>query len=243
MDSIKLQYQLSNRIASKVDFLFWAEGSVRLLNKSQLQVTLFRDLSNKTHVFVYSAPILILDKAYSTIDFMEYTFTNKVATGFDLKHYYKGRLMPFGEYTPFYDFLPDSLKELSDKTIGKNYIPSSPTKPILVNNVRIANSLCSELLFPQILRKQVREGAELILNLNDLSWFRGGDMVKKLFFAVAVFRAIENKRDLILSSNTGYSALINPSGEIIIMSEINRDQVLQNSFLPSTNKSIYTSYS
>ncbi len=264
MDSIELQYQLSNTINSKVDFLFWAEGSVRMLNKSQIQATLFRDLANKANVFVYSAPLLILDKAYNVIDFMEYTsagipITNitQTATGFNLKHYYKSRLMPFGEYTPFYNFLPSSLKEISDNTIGQNYIPSSANKSILINNVQIANSLCSELLFPQILRNQVREGAELMLNLNDLSWFKsplnitqttmqiskdqlGEDMVKKLFFAVAIFRAIENKRDLILASNTGYSGLINPAGQIIILSETNQTAVLQNSFLPSRDKSIYT---
>ncbi len=260
MNLIKSQYQLSKTINPRVDFLFWAEGSVRLLNKSQLQGTLFRDLANHANVFVYSSPLLIADKGYSTVDFMEYTFTNQIATGFNLKHYYKARLMPFGEYTPFYNFLPPSLKEFSDKTIGKNYIPSSPCKPISANNVKVASSICSELLFPQILRNQVREGAEILLNLNDLSWFKsplnifqttmqsskdqlGEDMLKKLFLAIASFRAIENKRDLILSSNTGYSGLINSSGQAVILSGTNRIAVLENSFLPSTARSIYTYYS
>ncbi len=260
INSINLQYELSKQINQRQDFLFWAEGSVRMVNKAILQRTIFRELSSRANVFVYGTSMLLLDHAYNVIDFMEYKFTGQMATGFNLQHYYKSRLMPFGEYTPFYNFLPASLKQVSDRTIGKNYIPSSPNKPILVNNVKVASGLCSELMFPQIIRNQVREGAELILNLNDLSWFKsplnifkttvqrskdqlGEDMAKKLFFAVAVFRAIENKRDLLLVSNTGYSGLINPSGETIILSGTNRTAILQNSFLPSTEKSIYSFYS
>lgn len=260
IDLVNLQYQLSTKINPKVDFLFWAEGSVRMINKVQLQATLFRDLANYTNVFVYSAPLLILDQAYNAIDFMEYRFTNQIASGFNLKHYYKSRLMPFGEYTPFYNLLPENLKILSDRTIGKNYTASSATKPVLVVNTKFANSVCSELLFPQILRNQVRGGAEVMLNLSDLSWFKspfnifqstlqlpkdqvGENMVKKLFLATAIFRAIENKRDLILVSNTGYSALINAAGETLILSTANRTELLQGMFITATEKSIYVSYS
>ncbi len=258
--TIKYQHQLSGQVQNRVDFLFWAEGSVRVVNKSKLQVTLFRDLVSKANVFVYSTPMIITGHNYTVIDFMEYNYTGNVATGFNLQHYYKSRLMPFGEYTPFYNWLPANLQQISDNTIGENFISSSPNQPLLINKIKIASTLCSELMFPQILRKQVREGAELMLNLNDLSWYRsplnifrstrpntydqpGEDMVKKLFFAVAVFRAVENHRDLILSSNTGYSALINHAGEVLVLSGANRPAILQNSFLPTAEKSIYTFYS
>lgn len=242
IELIKRQYKLSNNINDKVDFLFWAEGSVPLLNKSSVQFTLFRDLSNKANIFIYNAPFKIMDKIYSTIDFMEYKFNQGIATGFDLKHRNKERLVPFGEYTPFYNYLPNSLRELSDRTVGKNYSQSLTTKPILVNGVKIASTLCSELLFPQILGKQVKDGAEFMINLNDMSWFRGS-YLKKIFWAIASFRAIENQRELLVVSNTGPSGLLDSSGQVLVSSDFNQISLVQGEFLPLPKRSIYSLYS
>lgn len=245
------QEQLSSQINSKVNLLLWSEGSVPTINKTELQNTVFRRLSNFADVFIFGTPHASLGNFYNSIDFMIYKYYGNTVVGFDLKHYFKNKLMPYGEYTPFYNELPNQIKKISNETIGTNYIASKDVKPIQLNGLTMAGSLCSELLFPEIFKKQVDEGADLLLNLNDLSWFKsplnifkkpeeslskiGEDWVKKLFFSVAVFRAIENKRELILVSNNGYSGLIKANGITTIKSESNKTAIIKSFALKYNN--------
>ena len=246
------QETLSSQINSKVNLLLWSEGSVPTINKTPLQNTVFRRLSSLADVFIFGTPHGVLDNVYNSIDFMAYKYKEGTVVGFDLKHYFKNKLMPYGEYTPFYKILPNKIKKISDETIGKNYVAANDAKPINLSDLTIAGSLCSELLFPQIFKKQVHEGANLLLNLNDLSWFKsplnifnkpeeslskvGEDWVKKLFFSVAVFRAVENKRELILVSNNGYSGLIKANGVVAIQTPSNRTAIIKNHALKYSGK-------
>ena len=249
MELARLQEQLSEKIKGRRNLLLWSEGSVPELSKVQLQNTTFRKLSAKADVFVYGTWHPVVDEVYNSIEFIEYRYKGNQSVGFNLKRYFKNRLMPYGEYTPFYKFLPKSFKELSDKTIGQNFIAAKFPKPVKIGNLSIAASLCSELLFPELFKEQVQAGANILVNLNNLSWFRSPlnlftekcegakdqpaeDWVKKLLFSVGVFRAIENKRELILVANTGYSGLINASGISEIKGEANRIGLIEGFFLP-----------
>lgn len=160
--------------------------------------------------------------------------------------YFKKILVPFGEYTPFMGLLPSSLKKLAESTIGTGFEQSKlPLKPTKTQDLKIANSVCFELLFPKLISSQVYQGAEVILNLNDLSWFNNflkGEMIKKQFLAVAVFRAVENKRDLILAGNTGYSALIDSTGRIRYRTNHGKIAILLGRFLPLQDQSAYSLY-
>lgn len=160
--------------------------------------------------------------------------------------YFKKNLVPFGEYTPFMGFLPKPLKMLAESTIGTGFreSPHKP-KPTKTQKLHIANSICFELLFPKLISNQVNQDADLILNINDLSWFNNflkGELIKKQFLAIAVFRAIENKKELVLAGNTGYSALIDATGRIRHISNSGRISILLGKFLPNQLKSSYTLY-
>ena len=160
--------------------------------------------------------------------------------------YFKKNLVPFGEYTPFMGFLPKPLKMLAESTIGKGFreSPNDP-EPTKTQKLKIANSICFELLFPKLISNQVSKSADLILNINDLSWFNNflrGELVKKQFLAIAVFRAIENKKELILAGNTGYSALIDATGRIRYITNSGKISILLGKFLPNNLKSSYTLY-
>jgi len=160
--------------------------------------------------------------------------------------YFKKNLVPFGEYTPFMGLLPKPLKMLAESTIGKGFreSPKAP-EPTKTQKLQIANSICFELLFPKLISNQVNQDADMILNINDLSWFNNflkGELVKKQFLAIAVFRAIENKKELILAGNTGYSALIDATGRIRHISNSGRISILLGKFFPHKIKSSYTLY-
>jgi apolipoprotein N-acyltransferase len=160
--------------------------------------------------------------------------------------YFKKNLVPFGEYTPFVGLLPKPLKMLAKSTIGEGFkVSPLKLKPTKTQRLQIANSICFELLFPKLISNQVNQNADLILNINDLSWFNNflkGELIKKQFLAIAVFRAIENKKELVLAGNTGYSALIDATGRIRHISNSGRISILLGKFLPNQLKSSYTLY-
>ena len=70
----------------------------------------------------------------------------------------------------------------------------------------------------------------------------GADWIKKQFLAVAVFRAIENKRDLVLAGNAGYSALINSIGKVSLITEPNKISIIEGEIELRAKKSRYTLY-
>jgi apolipoprotein N-acyltransferase len=160
--------------------------------------------------------------------------------------YFKKNLVPFGEYTPFVGLLPKPLKMLAESTIGTGFkeAPTFP-QPTKTQKLLIANSICFELLFPKLISSQVNQNADVILNINDLSWFNNflkGELIKKQFLAIAIFRAIENKKELILAGNTGYSALIDATGRVRHISNSSKISILLGNFLPNKTKSNYTLY-
>ncbi|MCA9806158.1 MAG: apolipoprotein N-acyltransferase, partial [Cyanobacteria bacterium HKST-UBA02] len=74
---------------------------------------------------------------------------------------------------------------------------------------------------------EVRKGASLLVNVSNLSWFHDASINRQLL-AAAVFRAVENGRYLVLSTNTGVSAVITPSGLVTSMSVAGQRGVLLN---------------
>lgn len=160
--------------------------------------------------------------------------------------YHKRNLVPFGEYTPLIDYLPRELKQLANSTVGTGFSSATDTQePIKTFGLNIADAICFELLFSDLVREQIIKDAEVILNLNDLSWFKSflkGDILKKQFLAVAVFRAVENKKDLLLAGNSGFSALIDATGKIQAISQPNKISILQGYFMPRKEKSLFSLY-
>lgn len=133
--------------------------------------------------------------------------------------YVKRRLIPVGEYA-LLKSLDDSIPERIRKrmpTGQAGFVASDST--YLVKSVwgRVGVSISSELIYPRLVAEEVRQGATLLLNLSNLGWFHGAS-IQKHFLAAAVFRAVENGRYFVLSTNTGTSAIIDPSGMVTAVS-------------------------
>jgi len=127
--------------------------------------------------------------------------------------YNKMILMPFGEYTPLASWLP-WLEEINS-TAGQFTAGSAPAVlsfPLSSGAVvRLSPLICYEDVVPEIGREATRAGAELLINQTNDAWF-GNSVAPYQHHMIASFRAIENRRYLLRSTNTGLTAIVDPLG-------------------------------
>lgn len=179
----------------------------------------------------------------------DYTNCAVLAKKESLSYYDKERLVPFGEYVPFYSFLPGPLKKFSDFAVGSGFKKGKRNSPLELSNSkmdqkigqRIGINICFELIFPTLIRKHSLNGANFLLNLSDLSWFRN-NLIKKQFLAFGVFRAIENRKPLIISTNNGISAFIEQNGKIKKCSNPDEEMILSDWINLNNKITFYAKY-
>ena len=125
--------------------------------------------------------------------------------------YDKQYLLAFGEYLPFGDVFP-VLYEMSPHS-GK-FTPGTTLKPLPLGEHEIATFICYEDIIPSFVNSIVRTGnPDLLVNITNDAWF--GDTTEPwIHLALAKFRAIEHRRFLVRSTNSGVSAIVDPVGRV-----------------------------
>jgi apolipoprotein N-acyltransferase len=137
-------------------------------------------------------------------------------TGEITGRYDKEYLLAFGEYLPFGDRFP-ILYEWSPNS-GR-FSPGTSLDALEVDvggqRHRVAALICYEDILPSFTNRVVRaENPELLVNMTNDAWF--GDTSEPWeHLALAQFRAIEHRRYLVRSTNSGVSAFVDPVGRVI----------------------------
>src|SRR5439155_1504677 len=80
--------------------------------------------------------------------------------------------------------------------------------------LNIAPLICYDVLDPRLALGAARRGAELIVTLSNDSWFAAGPG-PRLHLVGAAFLSIETRRPQLRATNTGISAVIAPTGEVL----------------------------
>jgi apolipoprotein N-acyltransferase len=65
----------------------------------------------------------------------------------------------------------------------------------------------------------------VLVNLTNDAWF-GKSSAAYQHFSMAVFRAVENRRSLVRSANTGISGFVDPAGRILARTALFEDAVV-----------------
>ena len=151
--------------------------------------------------------------------------------------YHKIHPVPFSERVPLGDTFPfwynflDKVLDLSvgnyavgDSIVVFQFIPKSLKKP-----VRFSVVICYESVFPYLVRKFIRQGAQFLVIITNDGWF-GKTSGPFQHARIAVFRAIENRIWIARCANTGISAFIDPYGRTYNVSNIYQEAVI-NSFI------------
>ena len=125
-------------------------------------------------------------------------------------YYDKVKLVPFGEFIPFENITGKFFDILGLKLT--NTLPGEEIKIIKAGNIRISASICYEIAFPGLIRKTASDSNLLVTISND-TWFgRSYGPIQHL--EIAQNRALEHKKTLVRSTNSGISAFITKEGKI-----------------------------
>ena len=125
--------------------------------------------------------------------------------------YDKIHLVPFGEYVPLsgvIGFVRSWAEFIADLEPGSRAVvfPGPPAPFGVV--------ICYEGIFPDLFRQFVNNGARVMVNMTNDGWF-GRTSGPYQHLAMYPFRAVEHRIAVVRAANTGISAFIAPSGQII----------------------------
>ena len=127
-----------------------------------------------------------------------------------VSQYDKIHLVPFGEYVPLKEWLTFAQKltaEAGDFVPGSGYVVSQ------IPGGHMSGVICYEAIFPDLVRRFVRDGAEVLVNTSNDGWY-GRSAAPDQHFLMARMRAIENARYLLRATNTGITAVVRPDGSV-----------------------------
>lgn len=129
--------------------------------------------------------------------------------------YRKLHLVPFTENFPYRETLPGIYQWLRDADThfwekGSEYTVFEAA------GVRFSTLICFEDTFGYLARRFVQRGAEVLVNLTNDAW-SNAVACEMQHMSIAVFRALENRRTLVRSTNGGITCVVAPNGRITAM--------------------------
>ena len=204
--------KISNPEKEIPTLFIWPEGTLtsRYLNDIYKYKTFFKKFSEK-HLILLGINDLNEDdnlKIYNSLAIVDNELNIKAL-------YRKNDLVPFGEFLPF----ENALNKIGLRSITNNYQSFSKrdrTDIININNddfnLNILPLICYEVIYSGKLSEI--NNYDLIINISEDGWF-GKSIGTHQHFVHSVFRAVEEGKSIVRSSNNGISAIIDPKGKII----------------------------
>lgn len=124
----------------------------------------------------------------------------------------KTYLLAFGEYLPFGDNFP-VLYDWSPNS-GK-FSQGTSLLSLPLGEHKLTVHICYEDVIPAFVNKMMRaDPGNLLVNITNDAWF--GDSTEPwIHLALSKFRAIEQRRYLVRSTNSGVSAIVDPVGRVV----------------------------
>jgi len=208
---LRLTQQL--RSGAPVDLVVWSETSVtRAVDENAVTRLLPRYFTRQLGgpAIVGSVLLRRVDDARRYVLFNSALVTN--AAGDVTGRYDKRYLLAFGEYLPFGEDFP-VLYEWSPNS--GHFTPGTRLQPVKAAGHTVAVLICYEDILPSYVNKLLASGkVELLVNMTNDAWF--GDTTEPwIHLALSKLRAVEHRRYLVRSVNSGVSAFVDPVGRLV----------------------------
>ena len=155
-----------------------------------------------------------------------------------LGKYNKIKLLLFGEYLPFSSIFP-AIKMLSPAS--GDFTPGTELNimNIYEKGIKIGPLICFEDIIPGFSREFAKKGANILINLTNDAWF-GESFAPYQHLLVAIPRAVETRRYLIRSTNTGVSVVVDSIGNIKSQTGIFKEEVMTQQVALLYGNTLYT---
>jgi apolipoprotein N-acyltransferase len=128
--------------------------------------------------------------------------------------YDKVFLMVFGEYIPFYDSIPWFTKLVPEASnFSRGIEPASFPLRAGGHDYKLGPLICYEDILPSFTRRVAKLAPNALVNITNDAWF-GRTSEPHQHLALAVFRAVENRLEMVRAVNTGVSAHVDAAGRV-----------------------------
>lgn len=160
-----------------------------------------------------------------------------VSGGNTIGHYDKIRLVPFGEYVPLRRmlfFAEKLVHAVGEFEFGSNDFP-------LGGKLKYGPAICYEVVYPQITRTQIRNGADVLVTITNDAWYDGTSAPAQHLWQ-ARLRAVEGNRYLLRAATTGISAFVDPTGRVVESIPMGKEGIIYATFEPRTDPTDYVRF-
>ena len=124
--------------------------------------------------------------------------------------------MPFQKY---FSFLGKYVVQIGGIS-GSLTASSQPSVFEGASGVKIGSVICFESVFGEYVASVVRKGANVIFIMTNDGWWKASPGIAQ-HFTFSRLRAIETRRSVVRSANTGISGFINERGDVIEKTNVN----------------------
>lgn len=192
------------------EFFFQPDGSypVTLAGDARYRERLLELARTTGGEILFGAPAL----GYRDGRFGSYNRAYLVSGRGRVESYYdKIQLVPFGEYVPARRvlgyFVNKIVEGFGDQIAGADQTIFN------VKGAKLGVLICYESVFPDLTRRAVKRGAQILVNITNDAWY-GQSSAPYQLLAMAAMRSAENKVPMVRVANTGISAIISPTGRV-----------------------------
>ncbi len=196
---------------ANVDVVLWPEAATPprypVIGSPEMQKWI-ENLTKET-----DTPILMGNMAYDFSDQSAQggTFFVSPQTGLNKEFYAKRKLVPFGEYVPFWCKWLSSVVPIGNMKAGES--------PVLLNakikgkDYKVGSMICYEDIFPKLGREMAKAGANILFVCTNDSWY-GREAGAWQHAAHSTFQAVSTRLPLMRSSNNGLSTVFDQYGRM-----------------------------
>jgi apolipoprotein N-acyltransferase len=145
-----------------------------------------------------------------------YNSAVQISRGDDLQVYHKSKLVIGVEklpYPQYFRFLEDWAIDLGGTTGSLATDPERHVFTVPGSPFRTGVAICYESIYGRFYTEYIKKGANLMFIITNDGWW-GNTPGYQQHLTFASLRAVETRRSIARSANTGISALINQRGEI-----------------------------
>jgi apolipoprotein N-acyltransferase len=189
-------------------------------------------------------------KSFSNYDERSMLFYNDYNSAFKIganqltETYHKSKLVVGVEHFPYRSILEpllgDAMINLGGSTATKG-VQDQAKNFTITPEIKAAPIICYESVYGEYVGDFVKSGANLLAIITNDAWW-DNTQGHKQHLSLARLRAVEHRRWIARSANTGVSAIINPKGQIIKKLGYNKRGSISGKLYTSDQLTFYSKY-